>query len=47
MVDTNGEVGSIAGLTDDEDALAFGIELIGLGEVVFRGATLDAELTIH
>jgi len=43
---SDSEVGGVAVFTDDIAALAFGVELFGVGELLFRGATLDPELAL-
>ena len=45
-VASDGEVGSVAVFADDKAALAFAVELCRRGEVFFRGAALDPELSL-
>ena len=40
------EVGSVAVFTDDKAALAFAVELCGVGKVLFCGATFDPGLSL-
>ena len=46
-VTPNGEVGGVAVFTDDKATLAFTVELWGVGGVLFCGATLNPELSLH
>ncbi len=46
-VASDGEVSSVAVFTDDKAALAFAVELCGVGEVLLCRATLDPELSPH
>ena len=43
---SDGEVGSVAVFADDKAALAFAVDLSGVGEVLFRGAALNPELSL-